>query len=102
MNKTVLTKQYRKNYPLPTSSRLCEYISMDFLENLPSSVIGNQKYKSLFVIVDTFIKMCHLIPTTTNVKAEGVAKLYFEHIYRLHGLLKGVISDRDTKFTGAF
>jgi len=75
---------------------------MDFLVNLPSSAIGDQKYNSLLVVVDTFIKMCHLIPTTTNVKAEGVAKLYFEHIYRLHGLPKGIISDRDTKFTGAF
>ena len=101
-NKTAPTKQYGKNHPLPTPSRPWEYISMDFLVNLPSSAIGDQKYNSLFVVVDTFIKMCHLIPTTTNVKAEGVAKLYFEHIYRLHGLPKGIISDRDTKFTGAF
>ena len=36
------------------------------------------------------------------VKAEGVAKLYFDHIYKLHGLPKGIVSDRDSKFTGAF
>ena len=46
--------------------------------------------------------MVHLIPTTTNVKAEGVVKLYFEYIDRLHGLPKGIVSDRDTKFTEAF
>ena len=46
--------------------------------------------------------MCHLILNMTMVKAEGVVKLYFEHIYHLHGLPKGIISDRDTKFTGAF
>ena len=75
---------------------------MDFLVNLPSSALGDQKYNSLCVVVDTFTKMCHLIPTTMTVKAEGVVKLYFEHIYRLYGLPKGIISDRDTKFTGTF
>src|SRR5438046_10405902 len=46
--------------------------------------------------------MARLIPTTTNVKAEGVAKLYFDKIYKLHGLPKGIVSDRDSKFTGVF
>jgi transposase InsO family protein len=46
--------------------------------------------------------MVHLIATTTIVKAEGVARLYFEHVYRLHGLPKGIVSDRDTKFIGVF
>src|SRR5437667_7304653 len=75
---------------------------MGFLVNLPSSTLNDQKFNSLFVVVDTFSKMCYLIPTTTNVKAEGVAKLYFENIYRLHGLPKAIISNRDTKFTGSF
>src|SRR5437667_6454556 len=74
---------------------------MDYLVNLPSSTLNDQKFNSLFVVVDTFSKMSHLIPMTTNVKAEGVAKLYFEYIYRLHGLPKAIISDRDTKFTGS-
>ena len=75
---------------------------MDYLVNLPSSTLNDQKFNSLFVVVDTFSKMSHLIPMTTNVKAEGVAKLYFEYIYRLHGLPKAIVSDRDTKFTGSF
>ena len=59
---------------------------MDFLINLPSSMLNDHKYNSLLVIVDTFTKMVHLILTTTNVKTEGVAKLYFDNIYHLHGL----------------
>ena len=65
---------------------------MDFLVNLPSSALGDQKYNALYVVVDTFTKMCHL-PTTTTTKVKGVIKLYFEHIF---------ISDRDIKFTGTF
>src|SRR5271154_6944464 len=76
---------------------------MDFMVNLPSSALNeHQKYNSLFVVECMLSKQCHLIPTTTNVKAEGVAKLYFDQIYRLHGLPRAIVSDRDTKFTGAF
>ena len=70
--------------------------------NLPSSAVGDLKFNALMVVEDYTAKMARLIPTTTNVKAEGVAKLYFDNIYKLHGLPKGIVSDRDTKFTGAF
>jgi len=100
--KTAATKQYGKNHPLPIPKAPWQIIVMDFLINLPSSMLNDHKYNSLFVIVDILTKMVHLIPTATNVKAEGVAKLYFENIYHLHGLPKGIVSDRDTKFTGAF
>ena len=102
MRKTSPTKQYGKNHPLPTPTKPWQIIAMDFLVNLPSSALGNLKYNSLLVIVDLLSKMVHLVPTTTNVTAEGVARLYFENVYRLHGLPKGIVSDRDTKFTGAF
>lgn len=100
--KTSPTKQYGKNHPLPVPGRPWDQISMDFLVNLPSSALNDQKYNSLYVVEDMLSKQCHLIPTTTNVKAEGVAKLYFDQIYRLHGLPRAIVSDRDTKFTGAF
>jgi transposase InsO family protein len=96
------TKQYRKNHPLPTPSPPWDQVSMDFLVNLPSSALNHSKYNSLFVVQDMLSKQAHLIPTTTTVKAEGVAKLYFDQIYRLHGLPCAIVSDRDTKFTGAF
>ena len=34
--------------------------------------------------------------------AEQVARLYFDEIFRLHGLPSSIVSDRDPKFTGAF
>jgi hypothetical protein len=51
---------------------------MDFMTSLPSSAFGIQKFNSLFIVVDTLAKQAHLIPTTDDVKAEGVAKLYLE------------------------
>ena len=101
--KTFPTKQYGKNHPLPTPSEPWRMISMDFMTKLPSSAVGpDAKFNALMVVEDLLSKMAHLIPTTTNVTAEGVAKLYFNHIYRLHGLPRGIVSDRDSKFTGAF
>jgi len=69
--KTAPTKQYGKNHPLPIPAGPWQIISMDFLVNLPSSVLNDCKYNSLFVVQDLLIKMAHLIPTTTNVKAEN-------------------------------
>jgi Integrase zinc binding domain/Chromo (CHRromatin Organisation MOdifier) domain len=96
------TKQYGKNHPLLIPSGPWEYVSMDFLVNLPSSAYNDRKYNNLMVAEDLLTKTIHLIATTTNVEAETVAKLYFDNIYRLHGLPRGIVSDRDTKFTGAF
>src|ERR1700689_3684531 len=87
---------------LPTPGAPWDQVSMAFLVNLPSSALNDQKYNLLFVVEDMLSKQCHLIPTATTVKAEGVAKLYFDQIYRLHGLPRAIVSDRDTKFTGAF
>lgn len=65
-------------------------------------MLNDYKYNSLFIVVDILTKVLHLIPTTTNVKDEGVTKLYFENIYRSYSLPKGIILDRDIKFTEAF
>src|SRR5438046_1020245 len=46
--------------------------------------------------------MFHIIPTTKNVTAQQVARLYFDNIHRLHGLPRAIISDHDSKFTGDF
>ena len=96
------TKQYGKNHPLPIPAGPWQFVAMDFLINLPSSALNDRKYNSLMVVTDLFAKMVHLIPTMTNVMAERVAKLYYDNIYRLHGLPRGIVSDRDTKFNGAF
>src|SRR5438045_9074775 len=100
--KAFLSKRFGKNHPLPIPSAPSQQVSMDCLPRLPSSAVGNQKFNSLLVIIDMLTKQVHLIPTTKDVTAGGVAQLYFDNIYKLHGLPRGIISDRDTKFTGAF
>ena len=49
-----------------------------------------------------FNKFCMLIPCKANTIAHDVAQLFIKNWYPLCGLLKTIVSDRDTKFTSHF
>ena len=53
-------------------------------------------------MVDRLTKMTHLAATTTTVTAEGTAKLFEQHVIKLHGWPCDVVSDRDSRFAGKF
>src|SRR5882672_490905 len=54
------------------------------------------------VVVDRLSKRAHVIPTTSDVTAARVARLFWDHVWKLHGLLEEVISDRGTQFISNF
>lgn len=87
-----------KLQPLPVPSATWKIASMDFVEGLPMSGAAN----CILVVVDSFTKYGHFIPLKHPFSAFGVAKLFMQHIYRLHGLPKSIISDRDRIFTSHF
>jgi len=43
--------------------------------------------------------MVHFIPTTKKTSAEGLARLFRDNVWKLHGLPKSIISDRGPQFT---
>ena len=53
------------------------------------------------VVVDKLSKAAHFTPVKTN-KAANIADIFLKQIFRLHGIPKVIISDRDLKFTGNF
>ena len=57
---------------------------------------------AIFVCVDRLSKMVHLAPTTTTVTAPKLAKIYVDNVFKLHGLSKAIVSDRDPRFTSNF
>ncbi|KAJ9507837.1 hypothetical protein QJQ45_019250, partial [Haematococcus lacustris] len=85
--------------PLPIPSRNWHQVSMDFIGPLPATPRG---HTMIFTVVDKLSKMIHLIPTTTTATAQDTARLFFDHIFKHHGLPEAIISDRDPKFTSDF
>ena len=59
-------------------------------------------FDSITVVICLLTSMVHLIPSRTNYNASQLAELIFEHIYKLHGLPRNIISDRDVLFTSTF
>jgi len=54
------------------------------------------------VIVDRFTKMVQLKVTMTNVSSEGIAKIYWDKIWKMHGIPRKILSDRGLQFTSRF
>jgi len=51
------------------------------------------------VIVDKFTKYAYFLPLAHPYTAIQIAQTFFNNIYKLHGLPKAIISDRDRIFT---
>ena len=47
-------------------------------------------------------KFAHFFSISLEYKAAEVAYLFFKEIFRLHGLPKNIVSDRDNRFMSAF
>ena len=52
----------------------------------------------IVVIVDQFIKMIWLKATTTSISLEGIAKIYRDDIWKLHGIPRKILSDQGPQF----
>jgi hypothetical protein len=72
---------------------------VDFITGLPEA----QGFDAIFVICDWYTKQVYIIPTTTETNSDlGLACLYCNHVWKLHGLPRTVISNRGPQFAAAF
>jgi len=74
--------------------KLWQYISVNFIMKLPLS----KDHNSILVVCDRFLKMSHFVAMTEKMMAEGLAKLFRDNMWKLHGFLESVISDRGPQF----
>lgn len=80
--------------PLPIRETIWSDVSMDFFEALP-----NVSGKSiLLVVVDRSSKYANFLQTGHPYTPKSVAKAFFVEIFRLHGFLETIVSDRDKVF----
>ena len=56
-------------------------------------------FDALLVVVDC---LAHYIPTTSDVNSKQIAKLFFDNIFRLHGIPGSIVSDRGTQIASKF
>ena len=45
-------------------------------------------------VVDHYTKQIHLFPVTSQITADSVASIYFDHVFPLHEIPQKIISDR--------
>ena len=85
---------------MPNRIPYCRWqiISVDLITELPQS----HGYDSILIAVDRLSKWAHFIATTSNITSLGVAWLFRDGVWKLHGLPEEVISDRGPQFVSNF
>jgi len=70
------------------------HILADFITKL----LLAQEYDSILVVVNRLTKMVYFISTMEKTSAEGLARLFRDNMWKLHGLPESIISDREPQF----
>ena len=97
-NKVQHQKRAGKLHPLEIPEGPWQDISINMIGPLPRS----NKMDAILVIVDRFIKMIRLKATMTSLSSEGVAKIYRDEIWKIHGIPKMILSNHGPQFASKF
>ena len=74
--------------------KLWIHLMVDFITKLP--VVAGKD--AILVVCDRLSKMAHFVATMEGTSAEGLARLYRDNIWKLHGLPESIVSDREPQF----
>jgi len=70
------------------------HLTVDFIMKLP--VVAEKD--AVLVVCDRLSKMMHFVATTEGTSAEGLVRLFWDNVWKLHGLPESVVSDRGPQF----
>ena len=70
------------------------HLTVDFITKLPL-VVGKD---AILVVCNRLSKMAHFVATTKEMTAKGLARLFRDNVWKLHGLPESVISDKGPQF----
>jgi len=74
--------------------KLWTHLMVDFITKLP--VVAEKD--AILIVCDRLSKIMHFVATTEGMLAEGLARLFRDNVWKLHGLLESVVSDREPQF----
>ena len=72
-------------------------VSIDFIMDL---LIVAEGEDSIMIVVDCATKMVHLIPCKKTTTVGEDARLYWQHVIRLHGVPWAIHTNRSAQFIG--
>ena len=70
------------------------YLIVDFITKL--LVVAGRDV--ILVVCDRLSKMTHFVATTEGMSAEGLVRLFWDNVWKLHGLPESVVLDRRPQF----
>ena len=97
-NKVQYQRKAGELHPLEIPQGPWQEISIDIIGSLPKS----NKMDTILVIVNQFTKIICLKTTMMNILSEGIAKIYRDDIWKLHGVPRRILSNRGPQFTSKF
>ena len=97
-NKVQHQRKAGELHPLEIPKGPWQEISIDIIGPLPKL----NRMDAIVVIVDQLTKMIRLKATTTNISLEGIAKIYRDDIWKLHGIPRKILSDKGLQFASKF
>jgi len=74
--------------------KLWSHLTVDFITKLP--VVAGKN--GILIVCDRLSKMTYFVATTKEISAEGLARLFQDNVWKLHGLPESVVSDRRPQF----
>ena len=108
MTETIMP--YVKNYDMCQGSKAVHYapygllqpnkvldqpwrsMTIDFITDLPES----DEYDTILVVIDRLTKISYFISCKKDVDAWQFITLFMQHIVRLHGITRDIITDRES------
>ena len=70
------------------------HLTVDFITKLP--VVAGKD--AILVVYDRLSKMTHFVATTEETSAKGLARLFRDNVWKLHGLPESMVLDRGPQF----
>jgi len=97
-NKVQYQRKAGELYPLEIPKGPWQEISIDIIRPL----LKSNGMDAIVVIVNQFTKIIRLKATITNISSEGIAKIYKDDIWKLHGIPRKILSDRELQYALKF
>lgn len=97
-NKPDNQAMYGKMVPVQVPEQPWQIVNIDYFELPPDDA----EMDYALSVTDRMSKMVHILPCKKTITGEGTARLFIDNIFRLHGMPKAIVSDRDARFMSAF